>query len=430
MVQQLKQYWHDSSVADKIFGFFVILFFSFAIIKWEIALKAYYLCALVAIIALSIQKKSVLPLDKWEWSLISVVVLLIAYNALAWWVNDMPAYGDLHVKSRLGKLIFFIPIFLYVRKNDLSEGVLLFALISGVSFAALHALIFFIEHNYIVLYRVGADPGFKYALITASFTAALAVVGFRYLKYSKLCAVLILLSLLAGAMGILLASIRGVWLALFVVVVFQLALYWKKLAYKKRLILIAVFLVAVISILQVDLINNRLVSAYKNTVYYFVDKDVEFGKHQGTQKVTSVGTRLELWRLALRIGGENPVFGISPAAFRAYIDENHEAQNIDLRLRGFEYPHNDYLAALTAAGIPGMLLHIALLLLPWLLFWRYWQSAPAEQRHIAVAGMAVVLIYMVSCLTYDHLHARYQICAYAMLMGLLLGKLSFAAKGK
>lgn len=98
--------------------------------------------------------------------------------------------------------------------------------------------------------------------------------------------------------------------------------------------------------------------------------DVSTYLHAGNSN-TSLGTRLEQYRLAVQMIGEKPLLGWG---MQGYVDEMHrrvDAGSYGQSIREYNFIHNDFLDIWVKLGVPGVLLQAALFAS---LLWLFWPS--------------------------------------------------------
>jgi len=133
---------------------------------------------------------------------------------------------------------------------------------------------------------------------------------------------------------------------------------------------------------------------------------------------SSVGTRLEFYRLTFRIIADHPLLGGGTASFpRAYTEETRNQAAVPSR-----NPHNEYLLIMVQLGLVGL----AVLLY---LFWTQWQLAPRLatplEWHLA---RGLVLTMALGCLFNSWLLDHTEGLLYAWLTGVLFAGLQLPGK--
>lgn len=119
----------------------------------------------------------------------------------------------------------------------------------------------------------------------------------------------------------------------------------------------------------------------------FADIRNDITLYQQGESATSIGARLELWQFALREGAAHPLLGSSTAGFRrdkAMWLEQHPAREF---IGELGHVHNEYLDAFARRGTPGLILVLALIIMPLLAYHRLPHSAART------AGIAHLVLY-------------------------------------
>jgi O-antigen ligase len=132
---------------------------------------------------------------------------------------------------------------------------------------------------------------------------------------------------------------------------------------------------------------------------------------------SSIGTRLELYRVSVEVFRDRPVLGHGTGSFaKAFAEETQGRVAKPVR-----NPHNEYLHWMVQLGLAGL---AALLLL----FWTHWRIAPRLasplERHLA---RGIVLTMAVGCLFNTWLMDHTEGLLYAWLTGLLFAGLKSPA---
>ena len=109
--------------------------------------------------------------------------------------------------------------------------------------------------------------------------------------------------------------------------------------------------------------------------------------------------RLEMWRTAARAFGEHPLVGIGVGQFDAYTREEVAAGRSHAAIERYNQPHNEYLEAAATGGVPGLLVLLAVFLVPLRYFSRRVLDADDEVALPAAVGVGVIALYMLCALT-------------------------------
>ena len=141
---------------------------------------------------------------------------------------------------------------------------------------------------------------------------------------------------------------------------------------------------------------------------------------------TNVGTRLELWKGAVMLIREHPLFGMDFEACRARLAEYAQAGRLDPMVLELPHLHNDGLQALATGGVIGFMIWAATLAAPLRFFLRRLgreggDDARAPQFAVALAGALVVLGYIGFGLTEVIFWSMKGSLFYALMVFLLMG---------
>jgi O-antigen ligase len=143
----------------------------------------------------------------------------------------------------------------------------------------------------------------------------------------------------------------------------------------------------------------------------------------GGNKVTNVGIRLELWKGAAMLVGENPVFGIEPNLIKPHFRRLIGQGRLDPVVLTMPHIHNEVLQALVTGGIVGLLAWLGVMLAPLVYFVRTLKAggAGAPQFTPALAGLLVTASYLAFGLTEVIFWSMKGALFYALMVFLLVG---------
>jgi len=119
-----------------------------------------------------------------------------------------------------------------------------------------------------------------------------------------------------------------------------------------------------------------------------------------TDRDSSLGIRLQLWRASVEMFKKSPVVGVGPSNFRKELAELEKRGVVSREVvEGYGEPHNDLLAALSGYGLLGLLSILALYLVPAYIFLRRLASDDRVIRVGAQLGLLFCLGYCAFSLT-------------------------------
>ncbi len=221
----------------------------------------------------------------------------------------------------------------------------------------------------------------------------------------------------AGMSASVWSQTRGGWLALLLIFSWILATATRGWSTGKRAWTAIVFvLLLAVPIAQTGgVVQSRVSAAVEEVESYFI---------KGKQD-TSVGARLAMWSLAVGAVADKPILGHGDAGWI----ELRDAAIADGRLSSFSstftHLHNEYLNVAFKRGLLGLILFLALYLVPMLLFFKpYLHHLSADVRALAMGGMLIPMMYMDFGLTQtflSHNSGRIVLCSlWICVAGLML----------
>lgn len=223
---------------------------------------------------------------------------------------------------------------------------------------------------------------------------------------------------LAGLAACMITGTRGAWIALALAALLFLCYAQLLRSRKVRLLLAGGFtLVAAAFFVPATGMQERALQGVDD-VQTWVD---------GGNVFTNVGTRLELWKGAMILIEERPLFGLDRNTVRAEIRHLVEQGTLDPAILSLEHLHNDALQALATGGVFGLLAWIGILAAPFMFFARQMGGVSADRAGQAtrfapaLAGMLVVLCYFSFGLTEVIFWSLKGSMFYALMVFLLMG---------
>ena len=160
-------------------------------------------------------------------------------------------------------------------------------------------------------------------------------------------------------------------------------LYFEKSGKNSKVIIVGVFIMFSFAFLLLPQ-SDRILATKDQIVAY----------EEGV-KNTSVGIRLELWKASLHLARDRPMLGfgdLGKIEGATRLIENGDADPLVLDQPHF---HSDYFEALATGGILGLFSFLAVLIAPFVLFYRERKSQPL----LALASTAFILSFAISALT-------------------------------
>lgn len=132
----------------------------------------------------------------------------------------------------------------------------------------------------------------------------------------------------------------------------------------------------------------------------------------------SIGERLEMWRIALRAFVAHPLTGIGVDRYHAYVQSEIAAGRASPSIALYNQPHNEYLRALAAGGVPHLLALLAVFAAPLVCFGRALRHRDEGVVETATAGLAITVLYLLCALGES---VFYRVMSQSLFFFLVLG---------
>jgi O-antigen ligase len=220
---------------------------------------------------------------------------------------------------------------------------------------------------------------------------------------------LLIIGTLCGIFGSVFTGSRGSWICLpFCLTV----LYCGSTLKKKHWIIGSIVLVAVLIMLYITprtAMKERIVRAVSETSDYLNEHNTG----------TSIGARLEMWRTGVLLLNEKPLLGWGKEGYMHQVQQLINKGKIDAVTKRHNHLHNEYLDAWVKRGVPGLAVTLALFLVPLILFVRQFRSGNNITRPYALAGIVLVIAYIVFGFTQAFLTHNNGVMLYAFSVAIL-----------
>lgn len=212
-----------------------------------------------------------------------------------------------------------------------------------------------------------------------------AVLGLQG-KWWKTLALLVFVS---GVMLSVLSQTRSGWVAFIIAIFLLMWAFWgiKRKTFFVVLTGVVVFTIGMWVFWDRLPIEGRIMQAVMDIERYF----------EGNSN-SSVGARLDMWKITLHAFTEYPVFGWGVTPFKEtfvnYLNQGVGSFNLSAGDDGFAQPHNDYMFLLYHFGLVGLGLALTLLLYPVYVLLKIVKQAKNEQNYervyLALTGLIAI----------------------------------------
>ena len=276
---------------------------------------------------------------------------------------NLNGWTELQTRELGNELIFlwFIPVYLLIRKYKFSLDIFFAGIILSIPVIFLFSLY---EYYYISTpVLIGAYSQLFLGPITALLLLFYAEAYKTWFGKNYIQWVLPIIYTL-GIFVITFTFARSAYLTLIIGTSAYVVLFLGSTRYK---LIVGVFLVIVCaSLMSLEKVNVRVMTAVNNVGYYLKEKNINSRKIN-----TSVGIRLEMWRASQYAVKTHPLFGIGaanqPEFFKKYIEQG----KVDSVVRSHGHMHNSFIEVFTSKGLVGLIILLILFYYPVYISWKH-----------------------------------------------------------
>lgn len=192
-----------------------------------------------------------------------------------------------------------------------------------------------------------------------------------------------------GFCGSVLSQSRGGWLALLLLIPILVMASWRYLSRRNMALGAAIICLPFwfLTLLPGSELPNRI---------HLVLEEVSDYNNSGSA-TTSLGQRLEHWKLAYQLGLEKPGFGWTQKGYETAKQQRAAAGLYHPSIVEFNHAHNEFLDAFAKRGGMGLAMLLFLYAVPCFLFWpRKNQQNPNQNPHLLALqlfGLSIPLAY-------------------------------------
>ena len=285
------------------------------------------------------------------------------------------------------RVLLFIPVLLLLFKYPIKTCVLSYSIPFGGIIVVCMALYdkFILnlnpEQNPRIMHIQGGDISMSLGIFS------LIIALYAHKKKDVKLTTLSVIGGLCGIVGSLLSTARGGWVAFPVLLIVILYIYRHSLSKRFFLTFFGIIAVASVGISQMP--NNRIMEridvARKDIQLYLDNNDGN----------TSLGARFEMWKSALEMVKEKPLFGWGIQGATEKRKQETKEKIATGNIGQFTHAHNQYLDDLSKRGIVGLFALLAVLFIPLRSFMKNLKTANNEIKLIATLGIAHILSVMI-----------------------------------
>lgn len=248
------------------------------------------------------------------------------------------------------------------------------------------------EHFVLGLDRVGFFP-VRHGYVAAWF-AVISLVSFVFLprdiSYRGMMRVLLCLGVVGGLIASVLTDTRGSWL-FFIVACCLLVVYsCFYIQGKSKTLLLSILGACFITMVVIGVTDNAVSQRVEHAV-----AEVQKYKPNDSSAGTSLGMRLELFRLSAEIIYEHPILGIGTDDFRGKIVQFVQEGKALPYMMALKHTHNDFVDKAVKTGlISAVAMMLCLYLYPFIFFLKRIRHPHQEVRYYALVGSLLVIAWL------------------------------------
>ena len=288
------------------------------------------------------------------------------------------------------RAFLFLSVIIFIVYSSVKFDVLLYSIPLGAFIAGLVAL-----YQYYVLHLPSAfyeqmkiqSGDMAMSLGLFSFVIALHLLD---ANKSKL-AMLVIVSGIFGILASLLSFSRGGWVGVPILLLILIFLYRHLLS--KKLLLGGITFLCIISVVLT--VNNKFVNRLSEAQY-------ELKLYlSGDDKVSSIGERLDMWKIGSKAFLEHPISGWSLKELDYYKKDLSDKNIVTKASISFSHLHNQFIDELVKKGIVGGVAILGVFFLPLYIFYTKQKNKKNNKRikFITTLGIVHILSTMSYCIT-------------------------------
>ena len=319
--------------------------------------------------------------EKWVlWAFVFYFAAFLLTSIANDWSEVQTRYLGVEIRY-----LFFFPLYLLIRQVPDAFKWLLYGCVVGVAVSFIDAFYGHINGSF---ERYEGAYSVLFAGPVILMMSLFLIPGLK-ITDSKWSKVILIGIVLLGIYVVYLSGARNAYFSVIALSVLYSLLVLK--GYYKFLATIAVVGLSVVAYYSSEVINSRVNIAYSEYQQYRSYANPAEAK----TSLSSVGTRLEMWRATPYFMKDNPLFGVGRGNYKFAVKEYINAKQVHPGIGTHAQLHNIYSEVLISKGLVGLVAFIGISFVPLIVLLRDFRN----RRGDAIFAILLILAYLTHSLS-------------------------------
>jgi O-antigen ligase len=391
----------------------VIIFPASVLVVDKVYGAVFLLVILLGMWQMVIYRKEIFPVSKGEklffFSLCIVMVTVVITTV----VNDT----DMARADRFLALVLAIPAYYFFRRYLSNEKYIWIGLVTG-AFIAIGVAIY----QVFFMAKIWRATGVVNPIIfgdLALIMGVMSLAGIGWFRERKQWSISIpLLAISAGILASGLSQVRGAWVAFPFLILLFIWYSSKRVTFRARVLVFSLFVLTIVGIYLAPQtgVQKRVDKTFNNVSKYFSRDDVN-----DNSRLSSVGSRFEMWKASWIIFQDNPVVGGGWGNYTEKAQKLVDNGVINKNAAKFYHPHNQFVSALAKGGLLGFVAISILFLFPAIIFYKSIKNnSEPKYQHLSLAGLVLLIGFISFSLTESILERSRSIIFFSFYMAVFM----------
>jgi O-antigen ligase len=324
------------------------------------------------------------PLDRKEKQLLTSFGLFAAYGLFSIiWLDESLSLFDTPSRFALA-----VPIYLLLRRSPPSRYAFWLGTATGAIGGGVLALyqrfILGLPHD-----AIGYTHHIRFGDISLVL-GGIACAGLPYFSKVRRGILVPMAALAFGIIGSILSGARGGWPAIPILLYCLYRQNFKSYSMIPKVIKITAPVMGLIAV---------IIFLYSGGQQRATAAISDVQQYQLGQRGTSVGLRFEMWKVSEQAFFNHPILGVGKNGFISTTQKMASSKVIDKMALELDHAHNDFLDTLAKRGLLGLMTLLLIFIVPAHLFIQTLQHGNEFQKPYGVAGLILVMCYVIFSLT-------------------------------